>query len=71
MIERKDSDLVMPGDEMRARLHGLDCHHSESQVQLVAEKAGVSDAAVRRAANGRTLYRREWNKLAHELGVIE
>lgn len=69
MQERKDSDFVMPGEEMQQKLRALDCHASASQVDLVANLARVSDAAVRHAAAGKRLYRREWNLLADELGI--
>jgi hypothetical protein len=69
-IERKDGDFVMPGEEMQRRLVALDCGVSYSQAAFVAGRAGVSLAGAQRAVANQTLYRREWNLLARELGVI-
>jgi len=70
MIERKGSDTVMPGDEMQRILQTMGCDTSEGQVQFVAQAANVSAAGVRSAVAGRWLYRREWDLLARELGII-
>lgn len=69
MEERKSSDVVMPGEEMQQKLRALDCHASESQVARVAHLAMVSNASVRSAAEGKWLYRREWNLIADALEI--